>query len=180
MSNLIKVNDLWFEPFIDEQAIKQKIQNLADQINSDYAQKELLILVVLNGSFLFAADLVRLLNVDLEIDFIRVKSYEGTQSTGKMELLADVKSNIQTKSVLIIEDIVDTGKTASWLLNYLSSKQALELEICSLILKPDALKEPVNIKYVGFETSNEFLLGYGLDYDGKGRHLKQIYKQKNF
>lgn len=179
MSNLIKVNDLWFEPFIDEQAIKQKIQNLADQINADYAQKNLLILVVLNGSFLFAADLVRLLNVDLEIDFIRVKSYEGTQSTGKMELLADVKSNIQTKSVLIIEDIVDTGKTASWLLNYLRSKQAVELEICSLILKPDALKEPVNIKYVGFETSNEFLLGYGLDYDGKGRHLKQIYKQKS-
>lgn len=178
MSKLIKINDLWFEPFINEQAIQQQISQLAEQINQDYSSKNLVILVVLNGSFLFAADLVRQIKLDIEIDFIRVKSYEGTQSSGKMEMVADVKANLKSKSVLVIEDIVDTGKTANWLMNYLQNKQPLDLEICSLILKPQALVEPVNIKYVGFESENDFLLGYGLDYDGKGRHLNQIYKLK--
>lgn len=130
---------------------------------------------VLNGAFLFAADLLKHVSCECEITFVRVSSYAGTQSTGQVRNLIGLNENIEGRTIIIIEDIVDTGDTAMYLFNELKKQQPAEIKIASLLLKPNALKHDLKVDYTGFEVPNDFLVGFGLDYDGIGRNLNDIY-----
>ena len=169
------IKDKKFEVSITASAISQRVKELGAKLNEDLKNTRPIFVSVLNGSFLFAADLFREIKMDAEITFIRVSSYEGTQSTGSVKSVVGIKESLEGRTVVIIEDIVDTGDTAVYLINELKKQNPKQVLFASLLLKPDALKHPVEIDYVGFEVPNDFLVGYGLDYDGLGRNLKDIY-----
>ncbi|QJD78099.1 hypoxanthine phosphoribosyltransferase [Spirosoma rhododendri] len=168
------INDKTFVPFIAADAIQQRIVELAGQINQTYADKTPLIVVVLNGAFLFAADLMKRLTIPCEITFIRVASYTGTQTTGQLKEILGLTDQIEGRDLIVIEDIVDTGLTICDVCEQLKAKNPASLAIATLLFKPKALKKPVELQYVGFEIENQFVLGYGLDYDGLGRNTDEI------
>jgi len=172
----ITVNDKNFEPYITADKISEQIAKLAAQINADYAGKRPLFIAILNGSFMFASDLFKELTIDAEICFIKLASYKGTRSTGHVITSIGLDEPLKDRHVVIVEDIVDTGKTLNEFLPQLVSQQPASLKIAALLHKPDALKYPLDIDYLGFNVPNKFLLGYGLDYDGLGRNLKEIYQ----
>ena len=172
----VTIKDKTFVINISEAKIQERIAELAKDINRDMKGKLPVFLCVLNGAFLFASDIFRRLDIECEISFLRVSSYEGTQSTGVVKSLVGVTDNLKGRSVIILEDIVDTGDTAVYLLEEVKKHQPQEIKFASLLFKPKALRHDVKLDYVGFEVPNDFLVGYGLDYDGLGRNLQDIYK----
>lgn len=173
--NTIKVKDKEFAVSIPEEKILAEVERLAACLNHDLAGKNPLFLCVLNGSFMFAADLFRRINIPAEISFVKLSSYEGTASTGKVKELVGLAEDITGRTVVVVEDIVDTGYTMKGLLADLVSRGPEAVHVCTLLLKPDKLKVPLDIKYVALEIPNDFIVGYGLDYDGYGRNLRDIY-----
>lgn len=176
MSHSIKLYDKTFIPFISATEIKEKIKALAADITRDYAGKKPLFISVLNGSFIFSADLFKELEIEAEICFIKLASYKGTQSTGHVVTAIGLDIDLTDRHVIVLEDIIDTGKTLSQFLPQLSNQQPASLKIAVLLHKPEAQKYPVNIDYCCFTIPNKFVLGYGLDYDGLGRNIKEIYQ----
>ena len=172
----IEVHDKFFETFISENSIQQRVAEIASQMNSELAGKKPLFLALLNGSFMFASDLFKKLQIECEISFVKLSSYSGTQSTGEIRELIGLNENIENRCLVILEDIVDTGITIDKLLNELRKKKPSEIKIATLLFKPEAHTKTTKLDYVGFEVPNFFLLGYGLDYDGLGRNLSDIYK----
>jgi hypoxanthine phosphoribosyltransferase len=174
--SLITVNDKQFQPYLTVADIDKEIKRLGEEINRDYAGQRPLFIAILNGSFMFASDLFKELTIDAEICFIKLASYKGTRSTGHVITSIGLDESLKDRHVVIIEDIVDTGKTLSEFLPQLQDQHPASLKIAALLHKPEALKFPINIDYLGFSVPNKFLLGYGLDYDGLGRNLKEIYQ----
>jgi hypoxanthine phosphoribosyltransferase len=172
----IQVIDKFFEPFLDADKISSEVSRLAAEINQAYAGKKPLFIAILNGSFMFASDLFKAITIDAEICFIKLASYKGTKSTGQVITAIGLDADVHNRHVIIIEDIVDTGKTLSQFLPQLAHQQPASLELVVLLHKPEATLFPVPIKYLGFSVPNKFLVGYGLDYDGFGRNLGQIYR----
>ncbi len=171
----VTVRDRKFTVSITEETIKRRVAEVAAQISKDLEGKRPLFLAVLNGSFIFAADLMRGITIPCEITFMRVSSYEGTSSTGTVQQLIGLKEEIKGRTVVIIEDIIDSGLTMKNLLETLSDKQPAEVRIASLLVKPGNLKVKLDVPYCCFEIPNDFIVGYGLDYDGEGRNLPHIY-----
>lgn len=173
--NTVKLHDKTFKPFLSEKEIQTAIQKLAVEIQKDYQDLNPIFIGILNGSFLFTADLVREFTGDCEVTFLRMASYEGTNSTGKVQTVMGIKESLKDRHVVIIEDIVDTGNTVEKLFEVLTKEQPASLKIATLLYKPNAYKKDIPIDYVAKIVGNEFLVGYGLDYDGLGRNLKDIY-----
>jgi len=166
-----------FSEFISENEIQQRIDELADQINKDYEGREVIFLGVLNGSFMFAADLFKRIKLNAQISFIKLASYVGTSSSGEIKELIGWNEDLKNKSVIIVEDIVDTGVTLEHTVNNLIIRNVKDIRIATLLLKPDAYSKEIKIDYLGFSIPNDFVVGYGLDYDGFGRNVPSIYKQ---
>lgn len=173
---MIQILDKTFEPYISSDDIQKYIGKVAEKIDADYRDKDPLMLGILNGSFMFASDLMKTLTIDPEISFIKLASYEGTTSTGQVEELIGINENIEGRHVIIIEDIVDTGNTLEKIIKLLEAKKSASVEIATLLYKPEAYTKNHDVKYVGTEIPNKFVVGYGLDYDGKGRSLEEIYQ----
>ncbi len=175
MAEIIQLHDKQFKPFIDSSRIQEAIRGLANQINQDYKDAQPLFVGILNGSFLFTADLVREFNGNCDVSFMKMASYEGTSSTGVVNELIGLSENLEGRDVVILEDIVDTGNTLEKLFHELEKKNPKSLAIATLLFKPNAYQKDILVKYAAMEVGNEFLVGYGLDYDGLGRNLKDIY-----
>jgi hypoxanthine phosphoribosyltransferase len=172
----IKVHDKEFEIYLSEHDIQEKIKELAKQLENDYKDKNPLFIAILNGSFMFASDIFKNLNIDAEICFIKLASYKGMKSTGNVITAIGLDQDLYDRHVIIIEDIVDTGKTLYNFLPKLQHQQTASLKIVTLLHKPEATTFPLTIDYIGFSIPNKFVVGYGLDYDGLGRNLKEIYQ----
>lgn len=175
----IRILDKTFEEYLSEENIQARIADLARQLNRDYAGKDPLIVSVLNGAFLFTADLVRHLDGDPEVQFVRLSSYHGgTQSSGQMRVLLDLSNSPEGRDVLIVEDIVDTGRTLDWLRRDLLHKGAKSVRIASLLFKHEMYSFDSPPEYYCFRIPNAFVVGYGLDYAERGRKLRAIYSLK--
>lgn len=173
---VIKVNDKNFQPYISAADIHTRIAALGSAINAEYDGKRPLFIAILNGSFMFASDLFKEINIDAEICFIKLASYKGTRSTGNVITSIGLDEPLQNRHVIIIEDIVDTGNTLHKFLPQLYNQQPASLKIAALLHKPEALEHPIVIDYLGFNVPDKFLLGFGLDFDGLGRNLPEIYQ----
>jgi hypoxanthine phosphoribosyltransferase len=172
----VKILDKEFEIFIPYEKIRSVIEKMADQMNTELADKDPLFLCILNGSFMFAAELFKRIDfVESEISFVKLASYEGDSTTGKVKQLIGLNEEIEGRTVVILEDIVDTGITINNIQDQLDKMNPKEVLVATMLLKPDALQKEVNLKYVGLEIPNDFIVGYGLDYDGYGRNLLDIY-----
>lgn len=174
--SLIKVHDKNFETFLSEETIQKRVKELAAEINEDYKGKRPLFIGILNGAFMFASDIFKSLEIDAEICFIKLISYQGTRSSGKVVTSIGLMEDIHGRDVVLIEDIVDTGKTLNDFIPGLKHQQPASLKIAALLHKPDATEYPLTIDYLAFSIPNKFVVGYGLDYDGLGRNLKEIYQ----
>ncbi len=172
----ITLHDKTFDTYISDAQIQEKIKLIAEQLNSDYAGKKPLFIAILNGSFMFAADLFKYITIDAEICFIKLASYKGMKSSGNVVTAIGLDQDIYGRDVVILEDIVDTGKTLHEFLPKLEHQQPRSLKIATLLHKPEATKFPLQIDYLGFTIPNKFVVGYGLDYDGLGRNLKEIFQ----
>jgi len=172
----ITLHDKSFDTFLSEQEIQEKIRQIADQLNRDYHNKRPLFIAILNGSFMFAADLFKYLTIEAEICFIKLASYKGMKSSGNVITAIGLDHDLFQREVVIVEDIVDTGKTLHQFLPKLDHQQPKSLKIAALLHKPEATQFPLTIDYLGFSIPNKFVVGYGLDYDGLGRNLKEIYQ----
>lgn len=173
--NTIRLHDKTFVKSITNEEINKEIKRVADDINRDYAGKHPVMLGVLNGCFMFAAELLRNLNIECEISFVKLSSYQGTNSTGVVREVLGLTESIAGRDVIIIEDIVDTGYTMQNMLETLGTREPASIQIASLFLKPARLKVPVDVKYSVFTIPDRFIVGFGLDYDGLGRNLPDIY-----
>jgi len=172
----LRVHDKLFDPFLTSEEIQARVSYIADQLNTDYADKKPLFIAILNGSFIFASDLFKKLHIDAEICFIKLVSYRGSKSTGQVVTAIGLDNEIFGRDVVIIEDIVDTGKTLTEFLPQLHHQQPASLRIVALLHKADATAYPVPIDYLGFTIPDKFVVGYGLDYNGLGRNIPEIYK----
>jgi hypoxanthine phosphoribosyltransferase len=175
----IKVLDKYFEPFIGSDRIKEIVGKLASQMNNDLKNKDVIFLGILNGSFMFASDLYKQIKLPSQISFLKLASYQGTSTSGNVKRLIGINEDLQGKTVVILEDIVDTGITIENINKQLIGYEPAQIKIATLLLKPDALKVPVKLDYIGLEIPNDFIIGYGLDYNGFGRNLADIYKISN-
>jgi hypoxanthine phosphoribosyltransferase len=173
---VLQVHDKFFVPYITEAEIQDRIRKLAAQLDEDYRGKKPLFIAILNGSFMFAADLFKHISIESEICFIKLASYKGTKSTGQVITAIGLDTDLTGRHVVVLEDIIDTGKTLNEFLPQLQNQQPLSLKIAALLHKPEATVYPIQINYLGFSVPNKFLLGYGLDYDGLGRNIKEIYQ----
>lgn len=173
--NTIEVKDKVFAVSIPEDKILKEIDRIAAELNHDLEGKKPLFLCVLNGSFMFAADLFRRINIPAEISFVKLASYEGTSSTGVIKEVIGLSEDIAGRTIVVIEDIIDTGCTMQKLLKDLGTRSPEAVHVCTLLLKPEKLKVELDVKYVALEIPNDFIVGYGLDYDGYGRNLRDIY-----
>ncbi len=174
----VTLHDKVFQLYLDEDQIQKQVKALADQLNKDFSDKNPVFVSILNGSFLFAADLIRSLDFFCEIEFVKVSSYEAMHSTGQVKTLIGFNHSVENRPIIILEDIVDTGKTINKLKADISRYNPFSIHVATLTFKREALVEPLEPDYVGFEIPNFFIVGYGLDYDQLGRNLKSIYKQK--
>lgn len=172
----VQVLDKHFVPYLSEQEIQQRIAELAQQISADYEGKQPIFIGILNGSFIFAADLFKSITTPASISFIKLVSYKGTTSTGTVITSIGLEEDLTDKHVIIVEDIVDTGKTMSEFIPNLQKQQPASVKICTLLQKPEALQFPLEVDYVGFKIPNKFVVGYGLDYDGYGRNHREIFQ----
>jgi hypoxanthine phosphoribosyltransferase len=173
---IINVHDKQFETYLSDEVIGQRIRELAAAINADYAGRRPLFIAILNGSFMFASDLFKHLNIEAELCFIKLASYKGMKSSGNVVTSIGLEDDLFDKEVIIVEDIVDTGKTLHNFLPKLQHQQPKSLKIATLLHKKEATAYPLTLDYVGFEIPDKFVVGYGLDYDGLGRNLKEIYQ----
>ena len=172
----IKVHDKEFIPYITSQEIEEQVARVGAEINKDYKGKKPLFIAVLNGAFIFAADLFKYITLEAEICFIKLASYKGVKSTGKVITAIGLDVDLYNREVIIVEDIVDTGKTLAQFLPHLKHHHPASLKIASLLHKPDAMIHPIKIDYLGFTIPDKFVIGYGLDYDGLGRNIRGIYQ----
>lgn len=177
--SVVKIQDKLFETSISEAEIKQRVKAVAEQINRDMAGKNPLLLAVLNGAFIFAADLMREITIPCEISFVKLASYQGVTSSGTVKEVIGINENLSGRTVIIVEDIVESGLTMKRMIESIGTRNPASVHICTLLLKPYRLKVPLTIDYVAFRIPNDFILGYGLDYDQQGRQLKDIYTLKN-
>ncbi|CAN5502163.1 hypoxanthine phosphoribosyltransferase [soil metagenome] len=172
----IKVHDKYFVPWLSEEVILQRVKEIADQINKDYAGKKPLFIGILNGAFMFASDLFKNITIEAEISFIKLASYKGTKSTGQVITAIGLDMDINDRDIIIVEDIIDTGKTLTEFLPQLRHQQPASLKIAVLLHKPEATLHPINIDYCCFSIPNKFVVGYGLDYNGLGRNISSLYQ----
>ena len=172
----IKIHDKYFEPFILFDKIDSAIDEVANNINNDIEGQTPIFLVILNGSFMFAGDLLKKIKLDCEVSFVKLASYEGTKSTENVRQLIGFDEDIKGRTIVIVEDIIDSGITMENVLGQLDRMGAGDVRIATLLFKPDAFKKSYKIDYIGIEIPNDFIVGYGLDYDNQGRNLKDIYK----
>jgi len=175
---MVRLHDKDFVPFIEEKALLQRVAQLGSKLSEDFRSQTPVILGVLNGSFMFLSDLSKHITVPVEVSFIKISSYNSTTSTGKVTELIGLQENIKGRPVVIVEDIVDTGLSMKVLVEKLQEQEPCKIAIVSLLLKPEALVHSVNVDYIGFEIPNKFVVGYGLDYNGLGRNLPEIYQLK--
>lgn len=173
MSQLITIKDKQFKPYISAEAIREGVKKIGQKINTELAHEFPIFLVVLNGSFMFAADLLREVTIPCEITFIKLSSYSETSSSGTVSELIGLNEDLSGRTVVIVEDIVDSGNTLEKLMSVLN--KAKDVKVAAALFKPNAYKKKHSINYVGLSIENEFVIGYGLDYDGQGRNLKDIY-----
>ena len=173
--SIVKIKDKTFKTSISQEEIQQRIKEVAARINKDMEGKNPLFLGVLNGAFIFAADLMREMTIPCEISFVKLASYQGITSTGKVHEVLGINENLSGRDVVIVEDIVDTGRTMKQMVESLGTRNPASIHICTLFVKPDKLEEPLDIEYAAFSIPNDFIVGYGLDYDQQGRGLKEIY-----
>lgn len=171
----VTIKDKTFKTFIPEAEILTRVKAVAEKINHDFADKNPLLLAVLNGSFVFAADLMRYITIPCEISFVKLASYQGIASTGEIKEVIGINEDITHRAVIIVEDIVDTGATMKRMVETLGTRHPASIDICTLLLKPGKLRVPLDIKYIAIEIPNDFIVGYGLDYDQQGRNLRDIY-----
>ncbi|MFN5374954.1 MAG: hypoxanthine phosphoribosyltransferase [Chitinophagaceae bacterium] len=169
-----QILDKSFKPYLTSSEISLAIQQIANQINLDYQDKNPLFIAILNGSFIFASDLFKKIDIPAEISFIKLASYQGTKSTGNVITAIGLETDLFDRHVVVLEDIIDTGKTLSAFLPQLQHQQPKSLKVCTLLHKKEATKYPITIDYLGFEIPDLFVVGYGLDYNGYGRNLDQI------
>jgi hypoxanthine phosphoribosyltransferase len=169
-----QILDKTFKPYLTQSNITEAIERIAKQINQDYNEKNPLFIAILNGSFIFASDLFKKINIPAEISFIKLASYQGTKSTGNVITAIGLETDLFDRNVIVLEDIIDTGKTLSAFLPQLEHQQPRSLKVCTLLHKKEATKYPITIDYLGFEIPDLFVVGYGLDYNGYGRNLDQI------
>jgi hypoxanthine phosphoribosyltransferase len=174
--SIVKVHDKSFEIYLSEETILKRIKELAAQINKDYTGKRPFFVAILNGSFMFASDLFKQLTIDAELCFIKLASYKGMRSSGNVVTSIGLDDDLFGKDVIIVEDIVDTGKTLHNFLPRLMHQQPRSLKIATLLHKSEATQFPLTLDYIGFDIPNKFVVGYGLDYDGLGRNFKEIYQ----
>lgn len=173
--SIITLKDKKFRTYLDEEKIQTAVKSLGATINRDYLGKNPLFICVLSGSFMFTSDLVKHFTSECEITFVRLSSYEGTQSTGDIKTVLGIVETIEKRDVIIVEDIVDTGNTLSMFLPAIQNLKPLSIKTAALLVKPDTLKEKIKVDYRCFDIPNDFIVGYGLDYDGLGRNLRDIY-----
>ncbi len=175
----VTLQDKTFSVFIPENEILAAVKSIADKINADYSGKEILFVAVLNGSFLFAADLLKNILVANTIDFVKLASYSGTTTTGSVKQIIGLNVDVKNKTVIVLEDIVDTGITLENIYNQLAKMEPKEIKTAALLFKPQSYSKSIAIDYSGIEIPNDFIVGYGLDYDGLGRNLRDIYVLNN-
>ncbi len=178
MESEVKIHDKVFVPYINENLLQNRILEIAEQMNQELRDANPIFLAILNGSFFFAADLLRELDFHCQISFVRVASYQGTQSTGEVKELLGIDENLKGRNVVVLEDIVDTGLTMQNIVEWVSQQEANQVKVATMTVKREALTLDVPLHYVGFDVPNKFLVGYGLDYDQLGRNLKGIYQPK--
>ena len=171
----VKIKDKTFEVFLPEAQIKARIKELAQQMSRELEGKNPLFLGVLNGAFIFAADLMREMTIPCEISFVKLASYQGTTSTGTIKEVIGINEDLTGRTVVIVEDIVESGLTIKRMMEQIGTRNPASVQVCTLFFKPDRLKEDLKLDYVAFKIPNDFILGYGLDYDQQGRGLKDIY-----
>lgn len=171
----VKIKDKTFKVSMPETVIKERIKALAQQMSHDLEGKNPLFLAVLNGSFIFAADLMREMTIPCEISFVKLASYQGTTSTGMVQEVIGINEDLTDRTVVIVEDIVESGQTMQRMIEALGTRKPASVQICTLFFKPEKLQEDLKLDYVAFEIPNAFIVGYGLDYDQEGRGLKDIY-----
>lgn len=179
MLNQVEIENIVFEKIIDSSQLKEIVESCAKQIKKDYKDKNLVFVIVLNGAFIFASDLLHQFSFPCETYFIKVSSYQGMQSTNQVQISGLPSKVLEGKDVVIIEDIVDSGLTMQKLLEYLQQEKVSSLEVCTLFFKPGNFKGNYNIKYIGKSIENDFIVGYGLDFNDKGRNLSGVYQRKN-
>ena len=173
--SMVKIKDKTFQTSISEREIKQRVKELAQRISHDLEGKNPLLLGVLNGSFIFAADLMREMTIPCEISFVKLASYQGITSTGKVHEVLGINEDLTGRDIVIVEDIVDTGRTMKQMVESLGTRNPASVHVCTLFVKPDKLEVKLDIDYAAFSIPNDFIVGYGLDYDQQGRGLKEIY-----
>ncbi|MDX2414687.1 MAG: hypoxanthine phosphoribosyltransferase [Bacteroidales bacterium] len=171
----IRVLDKSFREFIGRDEIARRVKDMGEKISTELEGKELLFIGVLNGSFMFAADLYRKIELPSQISFLKLSSYDGMESTGNVRRLIGLNEDLRGKTVVVIEDIIDSGRTLQGIISDLNERGADNIKVATLLFKPDAYKGTYDIDYIGFEIPNDFVVGYGLDYDGFGRNLPSIY-----
>jgi hypoxanthine phosphoribosyltransferase len=172
---IIQIHDKKFTLSIPEAEIQKAVRDVAEAINNDLSESNPLFICVLNGAFMFVADLMKTINFPCEITFIKLSSYEGLYSTGDVKEVIGLNESVVGRNVVVVEDIVDTGITMERILNSLNAKGAKSIKVATFLQKPDALQRDIQIDYIAMKIPNDFIVGYGLDYDGYGRNLKEIY-----
>ena len=176
--SIVKIKDKTFETSISAEEIAKRVKELAQQLSKDFEGKNPLFLAVLNGSFIFAADLMREITIPCEISFVKLASYQGTTSTGKIKEVIGINEDLSGRTVVIVEDIVESGLTMKRMIDTLGTRNPASVHICTLFVKREKLQVDLDIEYAAFSIPNAFIVGYGLDYDQQGRHLKEVYSLK--
>lgn len=176
--SIVKIKDKMFETSISAEEIAKRVKELAQQLSKDFEGKNPLFLAVLNGSFIFAADLMREITIPCEISFVKLASYQGTTSTGKIKEVIGINEDLSGRTIVIVEDIVESGLTMKRMIETLGTRNPASVHICTLFVKREKLQVDLDIEYAAFSIPNAFIVGYGLDYDQQGRHLKEVYSLK--
>jgi hypoxanthine phosphoribosyltransferase len=173
---MIQIKDKQFIPFISEKELHVRVSELGHRITADYQEKSPLMVGVMNGAFMFLSDLSKHIDLPLEISFVKISSYESMSSSGKIRPLIGLESQLRGRDVIIVEDIVDTGLSMAYILELINKNSPKSIEVVTLLLKPESLQKSISLKYVGFEIPNKFVVGYGMDYNGYGRNLKEVFQ----
>jgi hypoxanthine phosphoribosyltransferase len=175
---MISIKNKVFVPYITANSLQQRVAEIGNEISKDFKEECPILIGVLNGSFIFLSDLAKSITIPIEISFVKVSSYSGTSSTGAVKNLLGLDFDLNERSVIIVEDIIDTGLSMKHLLEMIQRENPKRIAIATLLLKPEALIHPINVNYVGFEIPNKFVVGYGMDFDGLGRNLPELYQLK--